>query len=154
MTPHPIRAGGRCPFTTAQHRPDPALGVVRGVGPAGPVGLSIRGVLDYIGPGVRVDWVDQSWGGAKTLWAVNSDVQGSVLIRGRQLDGPHEVRFNDPAVKELALTPKTGAFPGGWRDYPSFTRIRTPGCYAYQVDTASGTAVVVVFRAKGPQVGI
>jgi hypothetical protein len=35
---------------------------------------------------------------------------------------------------------------------PSYTRVRVPGCYAHQVDTADGTTVIV-FRAEGPVVG-
>lgn len=143
-----LRAGDECPVTRTQQRPDPGLGFVQGEGSAGPVGIPADGVLGYIGPGT---WVDQSWGGQKVLWAVDPAVTGDVVVRGRQLDGPHEVQFDDPAVPELVLSPDEDALPGGWRDYPSFTRLRAPGCYAYQVDTESDT-IVIVFRAEGPTV--
>lgn len=72
-------------------------------------------------------------------------------VRGQRLDGPHEVRFDDPAIVELILEPGLDALPGGWRDYPSFTRLQAPGCYAYQVDTETDSTVIV-FRAEGPTV--
>jgi hypothetical protein len=110
------------------------------------------GVLDYVGPGVAGGtnaWSDLSWGGMKVLWAVDPAVPGDVLVRGGQLDGAHEVRFEDPAVAELVLPAGGGAGSGTWRDYPGFTRLQAPGCYGYQVDTAAGTTVIV-FRAYGP----
>lgn len=146
-----IRPGQPCPVTLSRHRPDHALGIVQGTGPAGPIGLTAHGVLQYLGPGQANALTDTSWGGAKVLWAVNSAVNGTVLVRGRELDGPRGLRFNDPAVSELVLAPKTPITPGGWRDYPSYTRLQAPGCYAYQVDASSGSTVIV-FRAKGPKV--
>jgi hypothetical protein len=47
------------------------------------------------------------------------------LVRGYQLDGPNEVRF----------------------DTPSLTRLRAPGCYAYQVDGRT-FSYVVIFEAR------
>jgi hypothetical protein len=148
----PVVGGGQpCPVTRAQHQPDPALGVVQGSGPAGPAGLSTDGVLQYAGPKEANAFVDESWGGAKTLWEVDGAVTGPVLVRGHQLDGPLGLRFNDPAVDELVLAVKTPTTPAGWRDYPSFTRLQGPGCYAYQVD-APTSSTVIVFRAEGPEV--
>lgn len=144
-----VAPGERCPVTLSRHQPDPALGFVRGAGPAGPVGITADGSLGYVAPGANSAFTDKSWGGNKVLWAVDSAVTGRVLVRGRQLDGQHEVRFEDPAVAELVLVPKPPITPGGWRDYPGFTRLRAPGCYAYQVDAPSGTTVIV-FRAVGP----
>ena len=143
-----IRPGQRCPVTLSRRQPDPALGIVQGLGPAGPVGLSAHGVLHYGAPNPD-RFVDRSWGGQKVLWAVDNSVDGAVLVRGRQLDGPHRLGFNDPALPELVLEPKPVSHPGGWRDYPSYTRLRAPGCYAYQVDTPS-RSFVIVFRADGP----
>lgn len=144
-----VDKGRPCPVTLAQHQPDPALGLVQGNGPGGPVGLSKAGVLQYVSPAEGTAFSDKSWGGQKVLWAVNSAVDGPVLVRGGQLDGAHEVRFNDPAVAEMLLPPKPPITAGGWRDYPSYTRLRAPGCYAYQVDTPTGTTVII-FRAEGP----
>ena len=34
-----------------------------------------------------------------------------------------------------------GSSPG-WLNYVAYTRIRAPGCYAYQVDTAAASEVI------------
>jgi hypothetical protein len=63
-----------------------------------------------------------------------------------------ELAFEDPPQSELRLnTSSYEGQSGGWRDYPSFTRLRTPGCYAYQIDTSAGTWSIV-FTANGPAV--
>ena len=144
-----ISPGDPCPVTLSWHQPDKGLGIVQGTGWAGPVGLSASGVLNYADPTTANALTDRSWGAAKVLWAVDSAIEGPVLVRGGQLDGTHSLRFNDPPVHELLLLPKPPVTPGGWRDYPGFTRVRAPGCYAYQVDAASGSAIIV-FLAKGP----
>ena len=33
-----------------------------------------------------------------------------------------------------------------WRSFPSYTRLKAPGCYAYQVD-GDGFRTIIVFRA-------
>ena len=147
-----IPAGAICPVTTAITRPDPGLAPLLGEGPARPAGLARGTVLEYLAPVERSDWVDQTWGGQKVLWAVDPAWRGPVLVRGRRLDAPGELAFEDPAQPELLLN--TGSYEGragGWKDNPSFTRVRAPGCYAYQVDTAGGTWSIV-FIARGPHV--
>lgn len=144
-----VGKGRPCPVTLSQHQPDPSLGLVQGNGPAGPVGLSAAGVLRYVGAADASALTDKSWVGQKVLWAVDSTVDGAVMVRGGQLDGDHLVRFNDPAVAELLLPPKPPITPGGWRDYPSETRLQASGCYAYQID-APATSTIIVFRAEGP----
>lgn len=147
-----IPQGQPCPVTLSQHQPDLDLGMVQGLGPAGPAGLSARGTLQYEAPAQSNALIDKSWGAVKVVWAVDSAVNGPVLVRGRQLDGPHGLGFNDPAVAELLLAANKGATSDGWRDYPGYTRLQAPGCYGYQVDAPSGTTVIV-FRAEGPAVG-
>jgi hypothetical protein len=46
------------------------------------------------------------------------------------------------------LGPAQGAPSGPGRQWPAFTRVRGPGCYAYQVDTGSSSDVIV-FSATG-----
>ncbi len=66
-----------------------------------------------------------------------------VLVRGRRLDGAGLVRFGRGVVpaRELRL-------PAGTSEQPSFTRVRSLGCYAYQIDGV-GFSRVIVFRATG-----
>jgi hypothetical protein len=88
------------------------------------------------------------WGGQKVLWVVDPSYHGSVLIRGRRLDGTEPVRFDggrEPA-RQLRLLPPPGNTTGGWANYPSYTRLRAAGCYGYQID-GSSFSKVIVFRA-------
>ncbi|GIH90269.1 hypothetical protein ACFFMN_10300 [Planobispora siamensis] len=145
----PLRPGEPCPVTTESRSPDPAFGPVLGGGPVGPVGLDPGGVLRYSVPESGQGWGDWDWGWQKVMWAVDPAVTTPVLVRGRRLDSPGEVGFDDPVVRELVLDPERDAAPGGWRDHPSATRVRAPGCYAYQADTDRGS-FAIVFRAVGP----
>jgi hypothetical protein len=36
---------------------------------------------------------------------------------------------------------------GGWRNFPSYTRLESPGCYAYEVK-GDGFSYVIVFLAR------
>jgi hypothetical protein len=90
-------------------------------------------------------WYGSSWGGNKVLWIADSTYLGRVLVRGRQLDGSHSLRFG-PALepmRELRII-VTGLTPPWSR--PSYTRVRAPGCYGWQVDGTSFTRVIV-FKA-------
>ena len=126
-----------------------AYGPALGDGPVYPVGLGADGVLHYgSGPGQ----VEGGWSYVKVLWISRPDYREPALIRGGQIDGPNELRFGegpDPAV-ELQFPTETGVVSGGtaagWRDLPSHTRVRAPGCYAYQIDGLS-FSLVIVFQA-------
>jgi hypothetical protein len=75
-----------------------------------------------------------------------SGYSGPILIRGRELGGAGAVGFGEGHVPydELQLLGTAmGAAPARW---PSFTRVKGPGCYAYQVDGTNFSAVIV-FRA-------
>lgn len=49
-----------------------------------------------------------------------------------------------PSTTRIRSTP-TSAQP--WANRPSFTRVRAPGCYAYQVD-GTGFTEIIVFQAQ------
>jgi hypothetical protein len=94
-------------------------------------------------------WYGSKWGGQKVLWIARPTYRGPVLIRGRQLDGPHELRFERglSPVREMRLASIGGSTGDtGWQNLPSFTRLRAAGCYAWQVDGTSFSRVIV-FRA-------
>jgi hypothetical protein len=80
----------------------------------------------------------------KVLWIVDPIYGGPVLIRGRQLDGPNELRFDNGALPPRAIKILPAARV---RDRPSYTRVRGPGCYAYQVD-GLGFSYVIIFEAR------
>jgi hypothetical protein len=117
-----------------------------GPGPAYPVGVGTDGMLDELQPPERFE--SKEWGGQKVLWVVEPSYDGPVLIRGRQLDGPNEVRFDEGDVPSKQIwMPAEDAPDERWRERPSYTRLHAPGCYAYQVD-GPDFSVVVVFEAK------
>lgn len=124
----------------------PALGS----GPVYPVGLGMDGVLFFVyPPDPRSEFAGSDWGGEKVLWVSSPAYRGPALIRGHQLDGPNEVRFErgiDPP-SELRLPEEGGATTAGeepgWRNWPSYTRLRAPGCYAYQVDGLDFSQMIV-----------
>ena len=69
------------------------------------------------------------------------------------MDGSGSVGFDlngaTEPMAELQLPPgrsNPDTSKGGWRNWPSYTRVQTPGCYAYQVD-GTNFSYVIVFRA-------
>jgi hypothetical protein len=93
------------------------------------------------------------WYLEKILWLAAPGASGPILVRGRQLDGPNLVRFGDGATpaSDLLLSDvsQVGVSSGGfgWRNFVAYTRVRAAGCYAYQVDTAAGSEVIVFAAA-------
>jgi hypothetical protein len=162
----PSMESGTCPVSTRYSQPSRDVGFMLGTGPARPVGFRSDGTLDYVAPADSNVWPIGStvWGGNKTLWAVAPRVTSDVLVRGRQLDRRDTVRFGMATGPDAELvlpapedhghykvvpgrTPAAGdRIAGGWRAFPSETRLLHPGCYGYQIDTPS-TSTVIVFKA-------
>lgn len=147
-----IAAGSPCPTTSPDPNGDLArigfAGTAWGRGPAYPGGLDWgqgRPILGYLDPMPResLDY-GSIWFGNKVLWMIDPAYRGPALIRGRQLDGPNELRFDRGLVPPREL--RMPSFPPP-RHRPSFTRVRAPGCYAYQVDGVDFSSVIV-FEAK------
>jgi hypothetical protein len=137
--PH-LAHGAACPVSHADRSVYfDRFGIARGIGPgpAYPIGLA-RGVLVLV-PSEE----SEIWAGQKVLWFVHPRYSGPVLVRGRRLDGPGLVRFGRGAVPSGELR-----VPAGTREQPSFTRLRSLGCYAYQIDGV-GFSRVIVFKAAG-----
>jgi hypothetical protein len=138
--------GAACPVSTVDdNAPWPVYRVAPGLGPgpAYPVGLGREATLP-LGPADTFG--STVWGGHKVLWFVASSYTGPVLIRGGRLDGPGDVRFDSGNVppKVLLMPPYAGP-----RYRASYTRLKSPGCYAYQIDGTS-FSTLVVFRAARP----
>ncbi len=141
-----IAPGGTCPASLPDRSVDfGSLGVGQGYGP-GPAYPIFGGApelaeltFDYPPPHDSA-FAGSKWGGQKVLWFLLPRHGARALVRGRQLDGPYRVRFDRGGVpsKELKLVA-----PG---DRASSTRLRTGGCYGYQID-GPGYSRVIVFRA-------
>ncbi len=90
-----------------------------------------------------------SYGVFKAMWAVDPRYVGPVLVRGRQLDGDDVLRFEkgEPGFYDAGRAhPAAELRESGGYVHPAVTRVRTPGCYAYQVD-GIGFSYSIVFRA-------
>ena len=138
-----IAPGSHCPATPGR-QVAPEFGLALGGGPVYPVGFDQAGTYDYTG---AIE--EGGWYLLKVLWVGSPAFKGPALVRGHQADGPNELRFeqgaNPPA--ELKLHTDAGNPTGsGWANWPNYTRLRAPGCYAYQVDGV-GFSNVIVFRA-------
>jgi hypothetical protein len=146
-----VAANASCP-TSPEKKVQPGFGIAQGNGPVyatiGTDVITSPAVFDYadaqhFGDGGADN---QGWGGQKVLWFVNPGYQGLVLVRGHQVDGPHEMRFDGglsgrPLAQQLVLDTTLGGTP--WPNFPSYTRLQAPGCYAYQIDGANFSYVIV-----------
>jgi hypothetical protein len=117
---------------------------LRGSGPVKPLGSAQLAVSPLLG---------SAWRGGRVTWSSAPSYTGPVLIRGRQVGGTGGVGFGEGRVpydelQLLAQGMSAPRAPGGGREWLSFVRVRSPGCYAYQVDGTS-FSTVVVFRAEG-----
>jgi hypothetical protein len=82
----------------------------------------------------------------KTLWAVDPSYDGPVLIRGAGIDPPRAIRFgyDERQLRELEFPAEE---TNSWRYGPSVSILPGPGCYAFQVDGATFSKVIV-FEAQ------
>ena len=142
---------GRCPVTQGvDYANDQFGGVALGRGPVQPLVVpnraadrlaALRGVL-------RLSSGVDGWHQLKTLWFATPGYRGPVLIRGRDLNGGDPVAFGEtPALLDPKLPPgPTVNGTHGYREWPGATWLRSPGCYAWQVD-GLGFTRVFVFKA-------
>ena len=133
-----IGPGATCPRSGGR-QVTPAFGILFGQGPAyaGMPQLDDDGVVRYGG-----STPEGGWYYAKVLWVIDGSHRERALIRGRQIDGSNQLRFgygSDPA-RELRIPVWGNVSGSNWGHHPSETRIRAPGCYAYQADGKDFTA--------------
>jgi hypothetical protein len=136
-----LAPGDPCP--TSRLRPtSPDFAPGLGDGPAYPLGFTVAGELHIQLPPFEPEhqWSGSSWGGQKVLWVVDPAYKGPIRIRGGRLDAAGEIRFDNGLVREITLSEEDVV---GWRERPSFTRLRAAGCYAYQVDGRDFRSVIV-----------
>jgi len=127
----------------------------------------VTSAADYAGPAIGAgpvyavqpsslpvtSFIDSTWNGANVTWAAAPSYTGPVLIRGGEVGGSGSVGFGEGHVPEdelqlITSSTQSGGEPAGAREWPSFTRIRSAGCYAYQVD-GTNFSEVIVFQATG-----
>jgi len=144
-----VPSGEACPIT-------PAIDVVSFVGGAIGTGLVF---LDFDGRWAadhsrESGPVFLSFGGGRAIWVADSSELGPILIRGRRIDGPGELRFGTDTTSELRLPIHAFAHSAGqppaWRMFISpdtALHPSVPGCYAVQVDTLLYTWYIVLETA-------
>jgi hypothetical protein len=103
-----------------------------------------------------------SWRPVTTVWVSRPSYEGPVLARGGRLDRPGGLGFGSRGRPRKALRLPAGSWPQartpprgrgerppkGWRVTAVPTRIRAPGCYAFQVD-GLGFSYVLAFGVQG-----
>ena len=99
-----------------------------------------------------MNFIGSAWKAGRVEWLASGSYQGPVLIRGARTDGTGAVGFGEGHVPddELQLLQSGQQVPrpaGGGRAWLSFTRVRVPGCYAYQID-GTNFSRVITFRAR------
>ena len=111
-------------------------GIALGTGPVRVViahtGDLRHGVAVLINPTSAPPWL-----GLKTLWFSIPAYQGPFVIRAE--------RLGRPGVAPLVVPPGPTVNSGeGWREAPGGLWVRTPGCYAWQVDGLTFSEVIIV----------
>jgi hypothetical protein len=146
-----LSPGAACPRSPRHIRPEPPpYGAERlvGPGPAYPAFYSTP-PYDPSDPSSIVHYgggrVEGGWYYLKVLWLTSPHYRGPLLIRGRQLDGPNELRFDMGASppREIRIPAGRGELRHGWKDRASYSRFRAPGCYGYQLDGLSFSRIIV-----------
>jgi hypothetical protein len=102
-------------------------------------------------PLVIQPFISTAWSGARVTWRAAASYKGPILIRGRQVGGSGAVGFGEghtPYDELQLLDAGQGAPSGSGRAWLTFTRVKGPGCYAYQVDGTSFSDVIVFRAAK------
>ena len=140
-----LEPGAACPAYRS-HTVDHGRISAIGLGPVYPGGFSFS----------RYDR-RPAWLGSKTIWSWPSELKTQrlrVLVRGRRLDRPGSLRFqlgpqweSAPATAELRVdtTRTVGSFStSDWGTTVTMLLVHAHGCYGLQLDTAEGTAVIVL----------
>ena len=143
-----LRPGQRCPASRGSPvSTDLFGGIALGSGPVRVIigeqspGDVRHGVATLISPTSVPPWL-----GLKTLWFSVPAYQGPVIIRAERLGRPGPVALGEgPLVAPLVVPPgPTLNGGGGWRIAPGGLWVRTPGCYAWQVDGLDFSEIITV----------
>lgn len=149
--PH-YKAGSPCPesdirpsadYDPARGRPgqppEAVGGYVIGRGPVFPIVTNKDGTL-YMSDTRTYG----TWYLFKVLWIAAPQYDGPVLVRGRQVDGRHRIRFGLGASPsgEFQFRSRYSFEASGWRQRSSAVRIDAPGCFAFQIDGRAFSNVI------------
>jgi len=140
-----LRPGQRCPASRGSPvSTDLFGGIALGNGPVRVIiagaGDVRHGVAD-LGPTIAPPWL-----GLKTLWFSVPAYQGPFIIRAERLGRPGPVALGEgPLIAPLVVPPGPTLNGGeGWRTAPGGLWVKTPGCYAWQVDGLDFSEIITV----------
>jgi hypothetical protein len=151
----PLGADGRCPVTSGVTFDNSSfVGVALGSGPVrvllADAGDVLRGSVDL---GVRSA---PGWFAVQTLWFSTPPYNGPFVVRAKRLgaSGPIEVQPGGTGLGPgkgplLVAAGATINTQDSYRTAPGSTWIKSPGCYAWQVD-GRGFSEVIVMDAVAP----
>jgi hypothetical protein len=105
--------------------------------------------VQFVGGAIGDGPVYLAGGGGRAIWLTDTRELGPILIRSSRIDGSGELLFGT----DMFLSPQLrlpihsyvtslGQSPG-WRQFVTSTRASTDGCYAAQIDTLSGSEVLI-----------
>lgn len=138
----PTAHGRRCPASSGGYVATPDFGSMS-VG-TGPVRVAINNAGDpHHGFHTAATG---GWLAIKTHFFSSPSYTGPFLVRAERLDRPGPIELGATPTQGGPLVVPPGAYEGtsGWREVPYFTFVRTPGCYALQVDGLTFSTVIVV----------
>ncbi len=133
-----VGVGGTCPTSSGAYIDVPGASGAAVVGKV--VSLLIPQAGNVLHGSVQLASSDVSgWYGIKTHWIVSPSYSGWVVIRAEQLDGPGPVAaLGEAGIGPVIIPPgRTSNTFGGWRQQPSGTYVKGPGCYGFQIDGVS-----------------
>jgi hypothetical protein len=138
-----LRPGQRCPasrgtpFHTSQFG-----GVALGTGPVRVIaGSTRRGMAGLINPTGAPPWL-----ALKTLWFSLPAYQGPFVIRATRLGRPGPVALGESGGMAPLVIPPGPTLNSffGYRTVPGGLWVKSPGCYAWQVDGLGFSEIIVV----------
>jgi hypothetical protein len=138
-----LRAGQHCPATRGTRFNSGWFGgMALGTGPVRVLaGSNRRGIAELINPTSSPPWL-----GLKTLWFSLPGYQGPFVIRAKRLDRPGLVALGEGPVLTPLVVPSGPTLNSGlaYRTVPGGLWVRSPGCYAWQVDGLTFSEIIIV----------
>ncbi len=149
-----LQPGEKCPASPANgtlgQRGNADFGAAPAFGP-GPAYVTLEGasglaVLTLAWPIAGANQPYAEWAGTKALWTIPR-FAGPVLIRGRRIDGAGPLGFDLGPSWTWTVLPELKLAGPMSSLHPAATFVKAAGCYAYQVDTAR-SSYLIVFEAR------
>jgi hypothetical protein len=155
-----LAPGDACPITPARERVSPDFPYAQGSGPVYAIATNASGTVTFNSAASLGD-AASGYGGFKAFWEIQPTYSGPALIRGARLDGPGALAFNgglgQASAGSSGMEPRLSALridgqpvtPPAWPTWVTFTRLASPGCYAYQVDGTSFEEIIIFQALAG-----